>query len=384
MKHNKADIILSLTAFIPVILLTLQVLVNGLHILTYEQTRKINIIISAVFAIIAMIIIIKRKPILLISTYFIVFLLLLLTMHIYPENTPYINDKSFNLLFVNIPVFLSISAVNEINTLKRVMLKISYMTFIIGLIYTLFSLAVSTALLSYNMSFSYFLLLPALVFASKQDILHSILFLITLFIIILFGARWPLLISLFYFIFINIFNSKNKRNTILNFIVVVVILLIANSIFKIYDLQLESSSRTLRIMQDGFFDDSGRRNIYQIIWNSIMEGPFFGYGLFSDRVILPRGAYSHNVFLELFHNFGFLVGGIIIAILIWKMIKILYNGNGQERIFFMIFIFYGFLPLFISSSYLIDSKFWILLGVMQILDVKKVSISNKYSYEQIY
>lgn len=374
MKKTTEDIILSVAVFVPVVLLTLQVILNGLNLLTYEQTKQYNVIISAIITLVAFTTVIKRNSILLILSYFIVVLLLLFTVIIYPSNFKYIKEDYFNLLFVNIPAFLCVASISDENVLKKVMIKLAYTIFILGLIYSFLIFGGKIIFSMYNMSFSYYLLFPALIFASRFNLFHNILFFITLTLMLMYGSRGPLIIGIVYFLVVNVFVTKHKWRLFIVPLVLTAIIALFNfeNLLILAESKLGYIPRTIRVMQENLLYDAGRFQLTSIIWQDILDGPFFGKGLFSDRVILPNEAYTHNILLELLHNFGFLVGGGLFIFLIFSMLKILKRRKKEEKIFFIFFIFYGFLPLFVSSSYLRDSKFWILLGAMFLLSKKKV------------
>lgn len=369
--NNKEDVILSISAFIQIVLLTLQVILNGLNIFSYEQTKQINIAVSAIFMFFAFIIIFKHNLKLVFTSYIIIGFLLLISIALNPENINNIQSNLFNLLAVNIPVFLCIVSIKNIEVLKKVILKISYLIFALGLLFFILFSFGRISFITYNMSFSYYLLLPTLIFAYKRNFFHNILMIMTFLLMILFGARGPIFISLIFFIIINIFYFK-KRNlwSIIPFILLILFILLTyniNYLSLFIENKIGFNPRTIRLIETGFFDDSGRGGFIRPVWEQIVNYPFKFNGLFSDRIILPDNAYTHNFFIEFLHNFGLLIGGFLIIILLISIIKTYIKINQQDKMFFLFFIFYGFLPLMISSSYLVDSKFWIFLGSMFLL-----------------
>jgi hypothetical protein len=385
MKKQNFDIILSIAAFFPVVLLMLQNIIVDLNFLPYEQTRVINITLSGVVMLFALYPIVKRNLVLFFVSYTIVTLLLLLTLIFYPENYEYLTSGSFYLLLINIPSFLCIASIRDFSILKNVLLKVSYLIFSLGFLYTLLVLIGKIPYSNYNMSFSYHLLLPALIFSSRQKIIYDFLYFLTLSFMLIFGSRGAFIIAFTYFIIINIFylNKKKYFYLILLYIALTLVLLYFNKISAIIENIFGFAPRTLNfLLENQIFDDTGRYELYRKTWNSILSGSFFGHGLFGDRVLLGD-KYTHNIALEILYNFGFLIGGSIVIIMIALIIHLLIKVSQKEKIMLLLFVFYGFIPLFISGSYLIDSKFGIFLGLLYYLNNTKLTqtrqeLKNQY------
>jgi O-antigen ligase len=133
-------------------------------------------------------------------------------------------------------------------------------------------------------------------------------------------------------------------------------------ILNLFSDKIEITSRTLNMIMEGNIADfSTRINLYKTTWSSILEQPFVGHGLYSDRIILD-GSYSHNIFLELFHNFGLIIGSALIAILLLKVMRVYYLSDRNQKKLLILFLFYGFVPLLVSQSYLNYAPFGLFIG----------------------
>lgn len=98
----------------------------------------------------------------------------------------------------------------------------------------------------------------------------------------------------------------------------------------------------------------------------IGERPLIGYGVFGDRVLLGGyQEYAHNLFLELWVQFGIFFGFIIatsfIGIIVSGLIHSWNNNNQRDLIVGL--CSYIMVNLMFSGSYLVDRFFWLLIGI---------------------
>lgn len=321
------------------------------------------------------------------------------------------------LSFILHPDFL-----NEYVFLTRLIFTSIFPSFIIGLnvtdsefiikksrnyiIFSLFYLILSSILKDnsiYYMTISYQVLpfcLLSYIYAiySKKKIYFAIFALESL-IILFLGARGAFLCVLV-FVFISLMLNSNFRKKMKGISIILILISSCLVVFKKqiidFSLILIPNSRFLTLLSEGnLFEISTRINIYSSLILNIISKPFLNFGLLSDRIFLIenyagnnllgfnvdtdmfRGLYAHNIFLELAMNFGVFIGIIISIYLIYILaIKffILLKTNNKIQINFYILLFViGFIPLMFSSSYLINSNFWILIGY----SINKFSLSNR-------
>lgn len=128
-------------------------------------------------------------------------------------------------------------------------------------------------------------------------------------------------------------------------------------------LQFGIKSRTLILFLKGGVYLSGRDQIYEDVIAEIIERPFFGIGLKGDTRIIGS-SYVHNFFIEIIGNFGIVIGVIISVAIVMLIIKSLMNKERLNYNIAITWISLGFVHLMVSSSYLSDIKFWIMLGLL--------------------
>ncbi len=359
--RNRGDIVLSTAVFFPVSVLMIQYFLIGVNLIEYESFSIVSKILSAIPMIMALFWIIKRKLILLLVTYLVIVVLIILSLTINAKNGSYILSEGYYLLLINVPCFLGIASIRDINILRRVMLFISYLIFFFGIVYVLFVVLGIIMITSYAMSFSYFLLLPALTFVSKKEFGYSVLFIIILSIMILLGSRGGVLAAGLYAISLPLFSKEYKRNIIL---LVILVALLSTSLFALFHFIQEQagfSSRTISLfLENDLLKSSGRIDIYMKTWQSILDSPILGYGIYGDRFLL--GTYCHNFVLEMLYNFGLLFGSGLILIIFSKAVLVFLNLDKDRKKLQLALFFLGVFPLFFSNSYLNYFGFGIFLG----------------------
>jgi O-antigen ligase len=248
------------------------------------------------------------------------------------------------------------------------MLYLSYAIFAIGIIYVYFLLLGRITFSTYSQSFSSYLLLPALVFVDQRNnIIYTFLFIITCILMLMLGSRGALVAAVIYTILISVIDGKNRRLIVLS---IVIIIILSGSllplILKLSD-KAGITSRSLNMLQQGNFTGStGRLDIYYSTWNSILNTPFSGNGIYGDRVLL-NGQYCHNIFLEMFHNFGLLFGAGLILLLSFIIIRVYHTSNNGNKKLLLLFFCYGFIPLLVSGSYLNNAEFGLFIGSLFLL-----------------
>ena len=177
------------------------------------------------------------------------------------------------------------------------------------------------------------------------------------------GSRGPLGIILA-FIILYIFIVGNLKMRIILLMCFITILLLVPYFFKLIE-AFDIQSRTLILLMDGALDsDSGRSDIYNIIWEKIAENPFWGYGIGADRTFLD-GAYVHNIILEFWIDFGLFIGSFFLFLLFlktWNVFRL--SSIKYDKLLVLIVFLAGFVPLLFSGSYLIFFNFSFLIGFL--------------------
>ena len=118
-----------------------------------------------------------------------------------------------------------------------------------------------------------------------------------------------------------------------------------------------------RLMGGEITESAGRDRIREQLLEAIQKRPLTGSGLYSDRVLLG-GGYSHNIVLELWIDFGIILGTLLLA----AMILVLFRGyikaaNKNEKGMILSLIFTSLFKLIFSGSYLNESFLFLAFGL---------------------
>lgn len=116
-----------------------------------------------------------------------------------------------------------------------------------------------------------------------------------------------------------------------------------------------------KILNSGLENDSGRGIIQEELFAQILTRPVTGYGLFGDR---GNGyAYAHQLFIELWTQFGIILGTIIgLFFLSIPIIAIFRTKDWKSKGFLILLYGCGVVKLFLSGSYLNERMLFLLLG----------------------
>lgn len=123
------------------------------------------------------------------------------------------------------------------------------------------------------------------------------------------------------------------------------------------------SSRTAMLLMSGnFADDSGRSTIYGIAIDLIKTGGPFGHGIYGDRYVIAQTTslwigYCHDIFLEILVDFGYLLGGIILVVMICRIIRIVKAPESDWRSLYIVFLIAASQLIF-SGSLWYTASFW--------------------------
>lgn len=211
--------------------------------------------------------------------------------------------------------------------------------------------------------------------------------LIFLFIIFAAGCRGALVCSTLFLALIIIHqatysaNAKTARRwRLIGLLILLALPLYFSQIFDAIGMSISKlgiMSRSMEMMTDNtFFQDGARNTIQTAIWRGVEENPM-GYGLYGDRYICSKyyqgGAeYAHNIFYEFIADYGLLFGILLLLLIIVSIIKLYWKQKKSElSVMLLLLLPDGFIKLFFSNSYLMDTSFFILMGFLIVISTKK-------------
>lgn len=312
------------------------------------------------------------------------FLIALLTvffvsMVVYNEYLGNIFLTLFADLMYSIVIIIAINSLNDITILLE-----RFKPYVnLSIIYSVSEIVVYRISYKYDMTFSYYCVLPTLlscILFLKEKRIRYIFIAIVNFVTTLYaGSRGALVCYFIFFIMIlHYYYTKNKiiRRIFALVLIFTLILIIFKE--KIIDFFIEQGiiSRNLSLLKSkNIFYGAGREDYYKNILKDLLKEPIFPRGLYADRIFLSeifssnniRGNYVHNFFFEILYQFGIIAIPIFLGLLInihkcTQKIKISQNDN--FRYLFIVSFSYAAGQLLISSSYLTSNSFGIFMGFM--------------------
>ena len=221
----------------------------------------------------------------------------------------------------------------------------------------------------------------------EKTFLSRIMSLLGIALIINMGTRGPVLCMLVFggFLFLRSLYRYKKYFVLIGPVVVALIIVVAENIEGIINFmsdtaaQLGMSDRVFFALKNNqFLYSPSRETLGNEIIEAIKARPLTGYGIAGDRYIswihmLPDEAlttsldtmYCHNIALEFLVSYGVILGSLLLVLLVFIIVKalIVEKRSGHRIMIIMLLCGNGLLKLLMSSSYLLESGFYCLIGL---------------------
>ena len=235
-------------------------------------------------------------------------------------------------------------------------------------IFSIFIIFVDRGTFVYNMHYSYIVLIALCfhtlnLFNDKKKIDFFYL-LLDIVLILLFGSRGPILCYSFFLIMYVLFgNQKGYLKALFITMITIVSFNVERVLSTISDITslFGVRSRTISLLISNPQHVSGRDIILQDTLALIKKNPVIGYGIAGEYKYLKD--YPHNLFLDVIVHWGIVLGSLLIAGMLYIIIKGLLYSKDKTRVLVLIFISYGLVMLFFSGTYISFDGFYILMGL---------------------
>ncbi len=375
MENNRShtDFFIAFAVLWQSFLVILQQILISVFYIPADNTTIYRVLLTAIPLSVAIGITLNRQWPIFLLVYGITIIVLLLNEIVFPQNEEFLWPLSLRFLLpIVIPSALCLMFISNVEVVEKVIYKISWGTTLLTLFYVVNFFLGTIKLASYNMSFSYALLLPILTLYSKKNV-YSLIAAAFLFITILaIGSRGAAIVFVLYVIYD--ISQSNKKKAIILFILSGVFLFMIPLLAQWLQ-NIGISSRTLNLLISGNINYmSGRDWIYNKMINVFWNNPLTGIGLFGDRFYL--GTYSHNLILELFLNWGLIGATLIIFFFLSKIVLTFKQSDKNYKNILVKYFFAGVMPLMVSGSYLTDYDLGIFIGILFLIskDNKKKNL----------
>ncbi|WP_394238257.1 O-antigen ligase family protein [Niallia oryzisoli] len=376
---NKDDKKLSMALMASYVVLTIQyAILISFNLMDTDSGAMVQLLskgLVGLFFLYALPVVLKRRKFTVLGIYFTSLFVFLLHFLFFPENRVYIGEISVSFFLMCVPAFLYSLCLHDWKVLKDRMKKTSWFVFVFGLIAGIQIVVGGAAAGTYSMSLSYYILLPAILFIDeffeKFTLRSLFVAFLSVLVILALGARGAILCIAVFILFriIRPYAKFHYRRILLYLAILVSTLLVFVNLERIlvtlngFLLKFGITSRSVMLfLNNEEIHLSGREKIYHYVLGEIAAHPVLGVGLGGDRV--SGLGYSHNLFLELGSNFGVILGGILSLVLILLIVRSFFLKNKAKSQMVVIWLCLGFVHLMVSGSYLIEMKFWILLGLL--------------------
>lgn len=302
----------------------------------------------------------------------------------YPLSVDFINKNSHDILLYFVPIFFLGIIVNyeRDQYLIKSAMRIAFLIALFWeacIIFGLVELESSNGEIGEQMDLAYYILLinsyNLIEYNNSHDKFELCAFLIGSFLLLFMGTRGPVVLeAIFLVVYIFLFHAFKRYNELkklgifllfsvfymFSTPIVISLSLLASKLgmnAKVFDSLMEGTMVNLE-------DSSGRDMIYDVMWNAIAQDTsYLGYGFGADRFFSPSGGYAHNFEIELFVEFGYIGGGLILLLLTILSYRAYRRVRGTVTAEFMLVIFFwGFMSLQFSKSWLIHSGFFFMIG----------------------
>jgi hypothetical protein len=305
----------------------------------------------------------------------------LLTILVFPENTGYI----VSALPRTLPYcFITCYLLSELRTFEWIeyyMNKCAILTLVVSLISALYIFKIghitTSSWSSYSMPLSYVTMVSVIWllyrYFKEEKMIWLILAMMGIVVIVLYGSRNPLL-ALVAFIIISvlrkILNTATRHKILylgITLIGSLVLLSWRECLLVVKDvlMRVNISSRTLELLTQDTISTSGRDVIHAELFTALNKHPFTGFGVLGDEVVLSDSSQSaHSLYLSIFSNYGYIIGGMFIVILIYWNLRAYKSASSKKREILIIYMCLVWPRGFTGGDIWSSDVFWWLLGLM--------------------
>lgn len=281
-----------------------------------------------------------------------------------------------------IPLYLSINKFDH-ESFVNYWYKFSIVNFVILIFYipNVISNKLNYMVFGISLAYSFVGVIAYFYLKNKYKFLNLLISLIILILIFIFGNRSSLLICLSIWLFMKLYTVRKDLKKVFGLFIMIIISIIAyiniSTILKGINIFLQklgiysySISKYIMAIDNGFIKStSGRENLARLSIDIISNNPLKPNGLKYFTYVTGE-IYPHNLIFDLSITFGLLACVFIIGCLLYLIFKVKYIKNKNFKIILSEIIILEFLWLFFSGTFIEESLFWIIIGIL--IQIKKV------------
>ena len=362
-NYERQDTILSLFVGFYFVFATVNSATQMSNLLPLAVTRSLYFLLAAIlaiFLILSLPTVLKRKLFVFSLAELAAILTYLFSISTNPTLTSHIFSRAFWTICICIPLGTCVQAIGDKRILYSILLKASY---IIAIFLTLLLFAPHNQ--TYMMAFSYSMLYPCLFtlneFLERRKTKHLIFSIYCIMTILLFGSRGALLCTA---VFIAVRLLISNRNPIKKFLYILIIVVVAFFIEQLlrlvmgYLTDMGLTSRSINLLQSDLTYVAGRTQIWEVASDMVRVRWMTGWGVVGELNWL--NSYPHSIFWEIMIDFGVIIGGVLLVVLIYPIVRMLKIRNSYSLALCLVF-FSTSTRLLVSGTYLTCDAFFIFI-----------------------
>ena len=312
-----------------------------------------------------------------------------LTYITHPENEIFLNKFAFECLCLALPGYI-VGRLVEIDKYYNTFALLSAICVLVNVayfaVYAQSAKNMSEVAGDDNMNAAYMALphvvMMAWVAMRRFNIVAIVLTFMGMAFLLSCGTRGPLFCAgtfcILYFVFFMNFRYAMAIKCAVCVIMLVSILFFHEimSFIAYWFTDMQLSTRIIeKVLSGDIGGDSGRGWLRGLVWRNVyVHGDFFGLGMLGSKVY--GVIYPHQVMLDFISTFGYVLGTLLLLALFlligWSLW--LTRGTDNQK-FLLLLVTVGLLKLFLSSSFVFELFFFILVGycVRQIFDHRQTA-----------
>lgn len=307
---------------------------------------------------------------------------------IFPTHGKFTGARYVDFVFKVIPYYFLGRVYRYDESQKKILLSLATITLVLSMFYVYKTIADGDERLEDDMYAAYMILPSVLMLLSSFFDNKNKIFILPAIVAVLFlsslGTRGPILCAVVFIALMFIKQFKAKKVIALACVGAVMLGTFVSSPYFSKALlgmangmeKLGLSNRIfVYILDENLDDDTGRSSIKDSLIKNIKEhpldvnGPYYDWAIVSGdfekgpKPVEQEGTYAHNFFLEMWAQYGVVLGSIFIICVFLLILRMYKTTEKRSAVVPVVFICATFMKLLLSNTYLQEPSFFFLLGL---------------------